>query len=148
MALLLLMAAALLWGRPSHAKADLPPGSGFGLYSLDKAQYSTLEGQAVTVGINVTGAGTLSADVAVTLQLTPPTVDANNNPLYPVSTITQTFTFKAGTVPTFGTLQFQTLNYNRIVNTTIGVNIISVTGGGGLNTAAPTFAPILIVGLG
>lgn len=146
--LLLLMAAALLWSRPQHAKADLPPGSGFGLYSLDKSSYSTLEGQAVTVGINVTGAGTLSADVAVTLQLTPPTVDGNGNPLYPISTVTQTFTFKAGTVPTFGTLQFQTLNYNRIVDTNIGVNIISVTGGGGLNTAQPTFATIDIMGLG
>ena len=91
---------AFVFGQQRGAQA-----AGEGVFSLDKASY-WCRGQAVTVGINRTSGAILTQDIVVTLVLSGGTPGLD----YPNGTITQLATFKAGTNPTFQSVQFQTNN--------------------------------------
>ncbi len=129
------LAVVALGSQSYHADA-----AGEGVFSLDKSEYSTPEGTAVTVGVNRTDGGVIQKDITVTLQLVGGTAGVD----YPASTVTQIAVFKAGTSQTFASVQFQTLNQNRVVpKTPIGVRIISVDNGGGLGTPSQAIIQIL-----
>ena len=136
----LVVVAIALFGheaaRPVHAVGE-------GTFSLNKTEYVTQEGTAFPVVVNRTGGSVLTQDVVVTVQLSGGTVDED----YPSGTITQPFTFKAGTnlsstTPFF----FQTLNKSRYFTKTITVTILSVSSGGQIDFGRAT-APVRIQGI-
>jgi hypothetical protein len=130
----------LLWSRTERANAI-----GEGVFSLDKPAYSTPEGTAVTVGVNRVNGGTLTADIDVTLTLVGGTAGID----YPSAATTKIAQFKAGTNVSYQSVQFQTLNQNKmndVATPPISVSILSVTGGGGIGF--PASAPLTIQGRG
>ena len=122
--------------RPAYAVGE-------GTFSLNKTEYVTQEGTAFPVVVNRTGGAVLTQDVVVTVQLSGGTVDED----YPSGTITQLFTFKAGTnLSTTMPFFFQTLNKSRYFTKTITVTILSVSNGGQIDFGRAT-APVRIQGI-
>ena len=117
---------ALSHQSPPHARA-----AGEGVFSLDKAEYETLEGQAVLVTVKRTDGGILTAPIEVQLALSPgPHTGSGTGFDWPPSDEVKLVTFPAGSNLTQQQVYVQTLNQNQYNSRTIHITIRSVSNGG------------------
>lgn len=133
-----LVVVALL-GLSSNDAAKAQP-SGQGVFSLDKQEYVTVEGQAVFVTVKRTDGGILTSDIQVQLALERGTTGFD----WPASDEVKLVTFSAGTNPTQMSVYIQTLNQNQFDEREIWVTIRSISNGG---LMGPVFtSPIKLLG--
>lgn len=114
-----------------HQGSGPARAAGEGVFSLDKAEYETLEGQAVLVTVKRTDGGILTAPIEVQLALSPgPHTGSGTGFDWPPSDEVKLVTFAAGSNLTQQSVYIQTLNQNQYNSRTIHVTIRSVSNGG------------------
>ncbi len=117
----------------SHQAATPVRAAGEGIFSLDKAEYETLEGQAVLVTVTRTQGGILTAPIEVQLALGIGTHTGSGTGFdWPPSDEVKLLTFPAGSNLTQQQVFIQTLNQNQYSSRSISVTIRSVSNGGQL----------------
>ncbi len=115
----------------SHQTAISVRAAGEGIFSLDKAEYETLEGQAVLVTVTRTQGGILTAPIDVQLALGVGSHSGSGTGFdWPPSDEVKLLTFPAGSNLTQQQVFIQTLNQNQNKSRSISVTIRSVSNGG------------------
>ncbi|HMO97403.1 MAG TPA: hypothetical protein PKD27_14930, partial [Tepidiformaceae bacterium] len=130
--MLAVLAALVLLGLdasgPERATAQT---GGQGVFSLDKTEYETVEGQAVLVTVRRTDGGILTQGVDVQLALSPGGHSGSGTGFdWPPSDEVKLVSFPAGANLTQQSVYIQTLNQNQYNSRSIHVTIRSISNGG------------------